>query len=515
MIPTLSFGNKRTDVRCANIDCASLYAAANVDARDMVAQNVQAVVVQAQVFKGDGSQLTNIQAVTNPSDVVTPGNVTAAGDIVASGNITARGAMISEGSLVAGPTTTGALYPASIQTTGAVSAGPAWFANVTAQGQVTTANLLATQRSTLTNVTIHGNLTFPQNSFVQYSAYNPGIMMQKAYTDPHDRYGIGQFEGGLMRMYAANGASASLSLAVGGNTYWDAVSAKYNETTIRNALSVLGSANINATLTAQRGNFSGQVDATSFYGDGSNLLNVGGGTFSSTVTAPSANINGQVNALSVYTPGTVQAFEGNFTQLDATSVHASGNVTAQGQVTSATLFASGNVTAQGQVTTTTMFVSDNLEANGQATFAGGKVTISSSGINVTGASLYVDGVSLTNPSGEPMPGVYGTGYFSKVGQVELLDEAAHHIADTEISSAVCFGGRLDVYVGNAQTGRFGWAQLNVSKAQGALQIAPVMVYRNTQLNALSVTLGTSTSISVLTDAGCAVTWKFDGAGFRP
>lgn len=147
-------------------------------------------------------------------------------------------------------------------------------------------------------------------------------------------------------------------------------------------------------------------------------------------------------------------------------------------------------------------------------FAGGKVRVDSAGITLTDAVYKGNGAQLTNIDYTQLalPGTYGDGYFAQVGPVSA--GAVHAITANAISAARCFSGLLGVFVSNATTLKAGTATLSVLRYADQMDVALVTAHKNPNLAQLDVDTDANNTITVTTDPGCDVTWKFDGACFR-
>lgn len=214
--------------------------------------------VQATFFKGDGSQLTGIVAsqvgdgtlyagggkvgigTTAPAQVLdVRGNAVVSGGLTLGDGVQCTGNCVMERRYATLRTAGSNRYgmDAGSGSTAATRVyGPENFYNSTAPSIVclSFATGEGTYRDVLTasrggGVTVLGGVT--ANTGLLVTNNDPGALVEKRYTGAADRYGVGQYPNGALRMYAANAlgsATVSLGFATGETTFSDVIQCKQN-----------------------------------------------------------------------------------------------------------------------------------------------------------------------------------------------------------------------------------------------------------------------------------------------
>lgn len=111
---------------------------------------------------------------------------------------------------------------------------------------VSTKNLTSGGTTLNGTTTVNGGIRL--NGSIQMQANEPGVMIEKRYGNKaNDRYGVGQYKEGSVRMYTAdsaafNNGTVNLSVAKGENTFDDIVTVRANDrrTKVRGDLDVDG-----------------------------------------------------------------------------------------------------------------------------------------------------------------------------------------------------------------------------------------------------------------------------------
>ena len=228
------------------------------------------------------------------------------------------------------------------------------------------------------NLTVSGDIYMANTKALVWphvaNVADTGPMVEKRYVNSDDRYGIGQFSGGILRMYAANARTVALGFATGASSYADVLTVTQTGSTFTGALTTTASitacsATINGALSATRltsteptvaplsvmstaivANLNASLlngNTGAFYTNATNLtgtlvttINTGANSIATTgtlsggaLTACSATINGSLSAQTANVSGTLRA---NAITANAANINGTVNATALVSTTSVT-----------------------------------------------------------------------------------------------------------------------------------------------------------------------------------
>ncbi|KAL4853177.1 hypothetical protein ACK3TF_005792 [Chlorella vulgaris] len=176
---------ERANVQIANLTTATI-ANANIASANLTVANI------ANAFL----QRANVQIANLTSATIVNANIASAN--LTSANLTSAtivNANIASANLTSANLTSASIANANIASANLTSATIASAYLASANANVLTSNLLQSPLG------------------VQVTSANPGALIEKRYNLTSDRYGIGQYVGSTLRMYAANIASATVGLS--------------------------------------------------------------------------------------------------------------------------------------------------------------------------------------------------------------------------------------------------------------------------------------------------------------
>ncbi|KAL4854647.1 hypothetical protein ACK3TF_004579 [Chlorella vulgaris] len=191
---------EKANVQIANLTTATI-ANANIASANLTVANIaNAFLQRANVQIANLTTATIVNASIASANLASANltSATIANANIASANLTSAtivNASIASANLASANLTSATIANANIASANLTSATIASAYLASANANVLTSNLLQTPVG------------------VQVTSANPGALIEKRYNLTSDRYGIGQYVGSTLRMYAANIASATVGLS--------------------------------------------------------------------------------------------------------------------------------------------------------------------------------------------------------------------------------------------------------------------------------------------------------------